>query len=137
MIGQGYNPVLRSSFLIDLRELFRAGRRGSPSGLIEINEEEGADLGDSIEILSNTGRGHELFVYQTLTVWADQVATFAVRESVKKRMYRLVYELREFPLTTTPIRIVKTYWCVRDQLRGLNVPPGTTEADRRLLQGIE
>jgi hypothetical protein len=132
------SPLINSRFLQDLRSHFARPCRGSLPGLLEYCEEPPASvLDESLEILCNVGRGHELFMYQTLTVWGDQVATFSVRESVKKRMYRLVYTLREFPLCAAPGLVVAAFWSSRELLSTLSVPPGEAEADREALRRIE
>lgn len=132
------HSLINSSFLQDLKSQFSLPRRGSLPDLLEYSEEQATSvLDESLEILCNVGRGHELFLYQTLTVWGDQVATFSVREIVKKRMYRLVYTLREFPLCAAPSLVVAAFWNSRELLRTLGVPPGDTEADREALRCIE
>ena len=130
--------LLRSQFLLDVKAQFSLGRRGWPGELVEFEEEQGASvLDESLEVLRHVGRGHELFVYQTLTIWGDQVATYAVRESVRKRRFRLMLRIREFPLSASPASIVATYWWASDQLKQLSVPPGGTRDDRALLRDIE
>ncbi|MFN0252819.1 MAG: hypothetical protein ACKV2T_38450 [Kofleriaceae bacterium] len=128
---------MRSQFLLDVKAQLKLGRRGWPNkGLLEFTEESNDSmLRESLEILQDVTR-RELRVYQTLTIWGDQVATYSVRETVGKRMYKLVVRVREFPLISTPERIAEAYWWSSDQLVELGVPPGKTQKDRELLERI-
>ncbi len=130
--------VLRSQFLIDLKEPFETPQHKWQKDLVEITEEAGESvLDESLEILSYVSRGQELFVYQSLTIWGDQVATYTVRESIKKRLHRLLWQVDEFPLITTPARVAQAYWRCVDSLRKLGVPPGESPHDVLLFKQIE
>ncbi len=94
-------------------------------------------LDESLEVLSHVSRGHELFVYQSLTIWGDQVASYTVRESVKKRSHRLLWQVHEFPLTASPARVPQVYLRCVDILRGLEVPPGESAHDVLLFEQID
>jgi hypothetical protein len=103
--------------------------------LLELDEEQNESLlGELLEVASNVTRGHELFVYQKLTIWGDQVATYTVRENVRKRANKLLHQLNEFPLNASPRRIVETYWWAHHELRDLRVPPGDAPEDRALFR---
>jgi hypothetical protein len=81
--------------------------------------------------------GTGVYVYQTLTVWPDMLATYAIREIVQKRLYRLVHRVAEFPLTVPFPKVVETFGWAGDQLRLLDEPPGKSARDRALLAEIE
>ena len=75
-------------------------------------------------------------VYQGLTVWGDQLATYAVRECTRKRMYKLVLHVKDFPLLTSPEQIVETFLWAGTQLYLLSSAPGSSTTDRPLLDEI-
>jgi hypothetical protein len=105
---------------------------------LEFDEEESESmLDESLAILAYVSRGHELFVYQRLTLWGDHVATYTVRENVKKRMDKLLHQVREFAMGATPKRIVDTFRWAQWELRLLSVPPGEAHDDRAVFQRIE
>ncbi len=136
MMSNREGPPLRSQFLLDIKTSLLAGPR------LWVRQLELNEVGDdklSHEELSIVSKVQilDLSVYQELTVWGDQVATFAIREDVRKRMYRVVFRLEEFPLATEPAEIIETYQWAESKLYSLGSPPGGSEADRECLQKVE
>lgn len=136
MLSNREGPPLRSHFLLDLKATFLAGPR------LWVKQLELRETGDdrlSHEELSVVSKVHilDLSVYQHLTVWGDQVAILGIREDVRKRMYRLILRVEEFPLVAEPTKIVEAYQWAESQLYSLGSPPGTSEADRERLGNIE
>jgi hypothetical protein len=111
MVIAGVEPsLLRSEFLRDVRTTLVSDLPKFAMEKLEFDEEESVSRFDeSLGVLAYISRGHELFVYQRLTIWGDHVATYTVRENVKKRMDKFLYEVREFPLDATPKQIVETF----------------------------
>ena len=93
-------------------------------------------LDESIEVV-DTIHVRELYLLHSLVLWADGVARYVVRETVKKRLDRVVFGLDEFAAGSDPLAIAQTFWRCRDKLRTLTVPPGTGAADQRVLLEIE
>jgi hypothetical protein len=129
---------LRSQFLLDVREQFALGLHGPMRDAVDFDEEQNDSvLRELLEVVATRTRGHGLFVRQTLVLWGDQVATYTVRENVKKRAGKLLHQVGEFPLGAIPKQIVETFVSAWHALRGLRVPPGEAPEDRALLLRIE
>ena len=75
-------------------------------------------------------------VYVVLTVWADSVATFVVRESTRKRLHKVLLRVDEFPLLAPPARVFDAFKDSAASLYCLSTPPLGTEADNLLLDEI-
>ena len=130
--------TLRSMFLIDLRRQFEVGPKGRPAKhALEFAEEVSeSPLRESLEVLRDL-RARNQYVYQSLTVWGDQVATFTVRESLRKRRHKILLQIPEFPVVAPLERVVETFWWAHDRLLKLGTPPGFSSGDRVLLNDIE
>ena len=130
--------VLRSEFLRDVRTALVSDLPKFALENLEFEEKHGESMFDeSLAVLAYVSRGHELFVYQRLTIWGHHVATYTVRENVKKRMDRFLHQVSEFPLDATPKQIVEAFRWAQRELRALNVPPGESSEDRALFERIE
>lgn len=130
---------MASRYLADVVEQFEAGGKGFPRarGRLEIVPAVGESLLDeSIEVV-DTIHVRELYLLHSLVLWADGVGRYVVRETVKKRLDRVVFGLDEFAAGSDPLAIAQTFWRCRDKLRTLTVPPGTGAADQRVLLEIE
>lgn len=129
-------PPLRSQFLLDIQASFLAGPR---QWVRELEFEEVGEEIVSHEALAVVSKIHvrELYVYQQLTVWGDQVARFSVREDSRKRQDRVLLRVDEFALGVEPKKIVEVFQWADLRLSSLDTPPGNSEGDRRLLRAIE
>jgi hypothetical protein len=137
-MGSSSLSALHSKFLLDVSQQFALGGTGFPraKNRLDLIEKPAASLLEEwLEVIAYV-RVRELYVYQTLVLWGDHVATYSVRENVKKRQDRLVFELRDFPLSALPLSIVKSFWWAYFRIKDLNVPPGRVAADQDLLRGI-
>src|SRR5882762_9050836 len=109
--------TLRSRYLQDIEAEFR--RSPSYFGKPELIREPADSLLDELlEAVTFFGAG-ETSLYQILTIWGDQLATYVVCESVKKRLHHLVMKLHEFPLAADPKDIVASFWWSIDHLQRL------------------
>jgi hypothetical protein len=122
--------VLRSQFLLSLRAAFGAGGFGAD---LEFREDLSATvLKESLEVCLYISR-QDLYLYQTLTVWGDQVAVFSVRENITKRLHKLLFKLEEFPLVLESERVVALFGQSAKQLLRLGFPSGESADDREVL----
>ena len=123
---------LRSSYLLEIRSRFAEGYTDD----LEFNEGISDSVLDEFLEITNYINNGELYLYQTIIVGGDQIASYCVRENVKKRADRIVLRMDRFPLLSGARQIVTSFsWCW-DKLRGLSVPPGQTAEDDRILESI-
>jgi hypothetical protein len=117
---------LCSQYLLEIRSRFAQGWTADldvtevPSELV---------LDEELHVFNPISRG-DLHVYQLLTIWGDQTASYEVRENVRKRADRLIGRLDSFPLVAEPVHIVTTFQWAKSKLRLLSVPPGSAASDQ-------
>jgi len=133
--------ALQNVYLISIRDAFISakqvlGRAHLIESLEFIEMSANSPFDEKIEIEHYFSRT-DLYLYHVLTIWGDGIATYVVRESVQKRLHRLLLRVREFSLHAPASDVLRTFETSRDLLDSMGFPPGSTPHDREQLAAID